>query len=97
MLYLVKSGKISFMKPRVTEAAYQKAFFAKVKFARHGAGYTAPEMAELLGISKDKYYRYESRHMMRHDLIPVFCDVTKTDVIKLMSPPASTRKIKRAE
>ena len=92
MLYLVKSGKITAMRRRVSQAAYEAAFQAKVKLARTGSGYSAADMAGYLGITKDKYYRYESRHMMRHDLIPLFCELTKTDIDKLMSPPVGQRK-----
>ena len=92
MLYLVKSGKITNMRNRVSQAAYDKAFRAKVKLARRGSGYSAPDMARLLGITLDKYYRYESRHMMRHDLIPLFCELTKIDMDKLLSPPVAQQK-----
>ena len=84
------------MKKRISEAAYKKAFLAKVKLARQGAGYSADEIASLLGISLDKYYRYESRHMMRQDLIIPFCQITKTDLDKLMAPPAAYASRKSA-
>ena len=84
------------MKKQISEGAYKKAFLAKVKLARHGAGYSAAEMASLLGVSLDKYYRYESRHMMRHDLIIPFCRITNIDLDKLMALPAAYANRKQA-
>ena len=92
MLYLVKSGKITGMRRRIPQAAYDASFQAKVKLARIGSGYSAQDMAHALGITKDKYYRYESRHMMRHDLIPLFCRLTNTDVDKMMAAPVGQQK-----
>ena len=92
MLYLVKSAKITAMRTRVSQKIYETAFYAKVKLARIGEGIAASDMANYLGITLDKYYRYESRHMMRHDLIPLFCSLTKIDIHKLMSSPITKKK-----
>ena len=85
------------MRERVTEEAFKKAFFARVKLARESTGMSAKEMATALGISLDKYYRYESRHMMRHDLIPVFCQITKIDIHTLLAQPQNGAKQRIAE
>ena len=87
MLYLVKSGKISVMKKRVSEGAYKKAFQEKIKSAQKLSGLTNQEIADLLGISLDQYVRYKSNFWMRVDLIVPFCEITEIDLMKFMEAP----------
>ena len=86
-LYLVKSGKISVMNGRVSESAYNKALAEKVKSARKLSPHSPREIADMLGISLDQYYRYESRTPMPPYLIPAFCKITDIKMLNLMRPP----------
>lgn len=92
MLYLVKSGKITVMAELVSQSVYERAFRKKVKAATILSGIHPKEIARLLGISEDQYVRYESRYMMRADLIVPFCKIVEADLAKLMAPPKSGKK-----
>ena len=75
------------MNERVSEGVYNKALADKVKSARKLSPYSAEEIAKMLDISLDQYYRYESRTPMPSYLIPAFCKITDIKIINLMRPP----------
>lgn len=50
----------------------------RTREARKAAGYEQGAMAEALGIEKPTYNKYETRGVIRNDLIPKFCELTKT-------------------
>ncbi len=75
------------MNERVSEGAYNKALAGKVKSARTLSPYGAKEIADMLDISLDQYYRYESRTPIPPYLIPAFCKITDIKMINLMRPP----------
>lgn len=54
-------------------AAFKRAFIARTKAAREAKGLTQDQMARLLGLKQDRYKQYETRTMLPHELIPVFC------------------------
>ena len=73
---------------RISPQAYKKIHHKRVRAARELSGMEPEEIAQHLGISKDQYLRYESRYMMRHDLIIPFCQITETNLSKFLTPPA---------
>jgi DNA-binding XRE family transcriptional regulator len=59
-------------------STYRRQFFQRVKAARVSASKNPLEMAQLLGVPKDTYHRYETRTMLPHHLIPLFCELTNS-------------------
>jgi hypothetical protein len=78
-------------KEPTSPAAYRTAFFKRVRAAR--ALYTddPPEMAKALGVEKGTYYRYETRTMLPHHLIPKFCAITGVTTEWLINGPSAVR------
>lgn len=72
---------------KVTPSAYEEAFRRRVRAAR--ALYTdePKEMARALGVREDTYYRYETRTMLPHYLMPRFCEITGVTVDYLINGP----------
>lgn len=63
---------------------FKKAFLARIKLAREGAGLTQVQMAERLGIPQDKYSKYEVRSFMPHELLSKFSEITGESLEKLL-------------
>lgn len=74
-------------------AAYRAQFFERVRTARKFYTDKPPEMAEAMGIDKGTYYRYETRLMMPHHLIPLFCEITGVTADWLMKGPSAARAL----
>ncbi len=68
------------MRKVTTPAQYRTKFFERVRAARSLSGNSPAQMAELLGVPKDTYHRYETRTLLPHHLIPLFCQLTGADV-----------------
>lgn len=68
------------MRKVTTPAQYRTKFFERIRAARSLAGKNPAQMAELLGVPKDTYHRYETRTLLPHHLIPVFCQLTGTEI-----------------
>lgn len=64
----------------ITPARYRRAFFERIRAARVGASKSAAEMARLLEVPKDTYHRYETRTLLPHHLIELFCRLTGTEI-----------------
>lgn len=69
-------GKITLVKTspenKALKDSYAKAFVRRVKVLREASGRTAEEVAKDLNVKLDTYYRYESKVVMPHFLIPRF-------------------------
>lgn len=76
-----------------TPAAYRAQFFERVRTARKLYTDKPPVMAEAMGIDKGTYYRYETRLMMPHHLIPLFCEITGVTADWLIKGPSAARAI----
>lgn len=72
-------------------AAYRAQFFERVRTARKMFTDHPPTMAEALGVDKGTYYRYETRLMLPHHLIPRFCEITGVPMDWLMKGPDASR------
>lgn len=59
-----------------TPTTYRNAFVQRVRSARILAEKNPLEMAQLLGVPKDTYHRYETRTLLPHHLIETFCELT---------------------
>jgi len=72
---------------KLTPTAYEESFRRRVRAAR--ALYTdEPKvMARALGIREDTYYRYETRTMLPHYLMPRFCELTGVTADYLINGP----------
>jgi hypothetical protein len=84
-------GVVGRPKIPTSPAAYRAQFFERVRTARKMYTDHPPVMAEALGIEKGTYYRYETRLMMPHHLIPAFCEITGVPMDWLMKGPDATR------
>jgi len=74
------SATILSMRKATTPAQYRQRFFERVRAARTLAGKNPLEMAQLLDVPKDTYHRYETRTLLPHHLIPVFCQITGVEI-----------------
>jgi hypothetical protein len=72
-------------------ATYRAQFFERVRTARKLYTDHPPTMAEALGVDKGTYYRYETRLMLPHHLIPLFCEITGVPMDWLMKGPDASR------
>jgi hypothetical protein len=68
-----------------TPTTYRKAFVQRVRAARTLSERTPLQMAEALGIPKDTYHRYETRTLLPHHLLEVFCQLTAQDLTWLVT------------
>ena len=59
-----------------TPTTYRNAFVQRVRSARILAEKNPLEMAQLLGVPKDTYHRYETRTLLPLHLIETFCQLT---------------------
>lgn len=71
----------------MTPTAYEEAFRRRVRTARALRTEEPKEMARLLGVREDTYYRYETRTMLPHYLLPRFCELTGVTVDWLINGP----------
>lgn len=63
-----------------TPTSYRKAFVQRVRAARTLAEKNPLEMAQLLGVPKDTYHRYETRTLLPLHLVESFCLLTGTNL-----------------
>lgn len=68
-----------------TPTTYRNAFVQRVRAARTLAEKNPLEMAQLLGIPKDTYHRYETRTLLPHHLLETFCKLTGQDLTWLIT------------
>jgi DNA-binding XRE family transcriptional regulator len=74
-------------KKTLAPTAYEEAFRKRVRAARALYTEEPKEMARALGVREDTYYRYETRTMLPHHLIPRFCELTGVTVEFLINGP----------
>lgn len=60
-------------------SAYQAAFIERTRWARRASGLSQDEVAEGLGIEQTRYSKYETRSMLPHEFVPMFCLLTRID------------------
>lgn len=69
-----------------TEAQFKQAFIERVKSSRKALGWKQWEMAQALGgMAQDKYKQYESRSLLPHHYIGLFCLITRVSPTWLMT------------
>jgi hypothetical protein len=68
-----------------TPTTYRNAFVQRVRAARTLAEKNPLEMAQLLGVPKDTYHRYETRTLLPHHLLETFCKLTGQDLTWLIT------------
>lgn len=68
-----------------TPTTYRNAFVQRVRAARTLAEKNPLEMAQLLGVPKDTYHRYETRTLLPHHLLELFCKLTGQDLTWLVT------------
>jgi DNA-binding transcriptional regulator YiaG len=68
-----------------TEAQFRQLFTRRVKDARESAGMKQWQIAELLGIPREKYKHYEGRSLLPHYLVGRFCMLCRVDPAWLMT------------
>jgi DNA-binding XRE family transcriptional regulator len=68
-----------------TPTTYRNAFVQRVRAARNLAEKTPLEMAQLLDVPKDTYHRYETRTLLPHHLLEIFCKLTGQDLTWLIT------------
>lgn len=78
-------GRLPVMAKPYTPTQYRKAFTGRVKAARTVSGLTPLELAEKLSIPKDTYHRYETRTLLPHHMLELFCVVTGADLLWLIT------------
>lgn len=79
-------------KESTSPAAYRAAFIKRVRTARALVTEEPPEMARLLDVERDTYYRYEKRTMLPHHLIPKFCAITGVPIEWLINGPSGAHQ-----
>jgi len=60
----------------IASSHYTKALQTRMRVAREARGYRQKDMAELLGITKDAYEKYETRSRLPHHLMERFALAT---------------------
>src|SRR5581483_3703613 len=90
---------ISVVRPleSVTPTRYRRQFFERVRAARVSAGKSPAEMAQLLRVPKDTYHRYETRTLLPHHLMEIFCKLTRSDLDWLVTGKAAAESLRRPE
>jgi hypothetical protein len=76
-----------------TPASYRAAFFKRVRTARELYTEDYKVMAHALGTQEGTYYRYETRTMLPHHLVPRFCQITGVSADWLFNGPAVARAL----
>jgi hypothetical protein len=74
-------------------ATYRAAFFKRVRTARELYTEDYKVMAHALGIQEGTYYRYETRTMLPHHLVPRFCQLTGVNADWLFNGPSAARAL----
>lgn len=64
---------------------YRAGLCERVKQARKGAGYKQEEIAQILGIPRETYAKYELRSPIPHNLLHAFCRATGADLYVLIT------------
>lgn len=70
----------------LTDAEIRRRICAKTKWARENEGRSQQEMADMLGISRDRYSKYEWRTPIHSTMVAHFCLITKVDHDWLLNP-----------
>lgn len=90
------------MKKPKSVSDFKEQFTAKIARARHDAGYTQASMAVALGLAEEDdpspastYGKYETRSMMPHYLIPIFCGLVEKPTGWPYSGPAVERPVEK--
>ena len=78
---------------KMTPATYRIAFYKRVRTARELYTDDYRVMAQALGIAEGTYYRYETRTMLPHHLIPRFCQITGVSADWLFHGPTAARAL----
>lgn len=78
---------------KLTPASYRATFYKRVKTARELYTDDYKAMARALGIAEGTYYRYETRTMLPHHLIPLFCQITGVTADWLFKGPSAARAL----
>jgi hypothetical protein len=71
------------------ELLFNEALCARTRALRDGKGWTAEQMATVLGVPPDRYRKYENRSPIPHYLVPRLagiCDVTIEYILTGRSP-----------
>lgn len=79
------ASRLRGVRKRSTPASFRREFCERVRAARVTSSKTAQEVAEYLGVPKDTYLRWESRALLPHHLIAPFCEITRTDIYRLLT------------
>jgi len=76
---------------RMTRSKFVADFVGRVRQIREALGKDPKEMAELMGVSLDKWRKYEKRTPLPHDLIPRFCRLTGVDIWYLFTGESASK------
>jgi DNA-binding XRE family transcriptional regulator len=60
-------------------AQFKRDFCEKLAAARKLHGYSQSEFAGLMGMTRDRYAKYETRTPLPHHLVPIACDILEID------------------
>lgn len=72
------------MKNERNQAEFEKAFKERIKSWREEKGWTADQMATVLGVPAERYRKYETRSMMPAYLFETFCLVCDANLDNLL-------------
>ncbi len=61
-------------------AKFKQDFCERLAAARKLHGYSQSQFAELLGMTRDRYAKYETRTPLPHHMIGQACDILQMDV-----------------
>lgn len=75
-----RDGRSVTISGSMTPTEFRKAFVGRVRQIRESLGKEPEEMAELMGVSLDRWRKYESRTPLPHYLVPRFCRTFGVDV-----------------
>jgi transcriptional regulator with XRE-family HTH domain len=75
----------------LSETEFNRALFERVRELRQARGWTAEEMATALGITADRYRKYESRTPIPHFLIERFALIVGRDLDYVLTGKAARR------
>lgn len=74
--------------------AYRRQFCQRVRAIRESLGLTEAELAEKLGISRDRLHSYERETLMPHHLIASLADISGFSVWYILTGKADSREPK---
>lgn len=78
-------------------AAFNTAFCDRVRALREGKGWTQEQMALALGISAERYRKYEKRSVMALYLLPRFAAIVECDLTYLVTGREPPRRPPNAQ